>query len=461
MRKTPLLLLAIFPALCSPASPTPKGGFWREIIGQSSNQAAVVSVELDSHTFNHSQDRWADLRVINRKTGSEVPRLVEPLRNYKRTEKIIRHPVAIQRVEQLPDGGLAAVCSLDQHIKVSLTGLRIETPLTDYEQSVQVLLPAGQDDWQPHGTIQLLYDYSRYANVRKNEIEFPAFTNLTFKLILGKADDQLFSRQRTITEEHDANAAKERGIKRYQVEQRPFRIDNISAEDTRIEFEPGPLMTTDLPLPQFSSQTSTRKGTTSLTIETFNWPLVNLRVEPEQQNFERTVALAKPTATGWQTITRSKISQVSLPGMAGHDARTITFDETRADKLRLTIDNHDNPPLTFKPDSLSASHIRYQMLFIAEPGCEYSLYYRHPEPQPMPRYEENILLYLREGRSAVTWELGEASTVSADSFWLRLRYFVVGHAMLLASIVIIIALGLLLLQAARKMKATNPDTDAA
>jgi len=456
MRKITLLCLALATVCVSLAASASGGSLRREIIGQSSNGAIVVSVELDSHIFNHTQTGWADLRVIERESGSEVPRLVEPLRSFEQISNDVRRSVVIRQIEQLPEGGLSASCRCAGDRNDSLRALTIETPLTDYEQSVQVLLQDESGIWQSHGPVQLIYDYSRYADVRKNRIDFPAFTNKNFKLVFGKADDQLFSRQLTITEEHDATATKEREIKRYQVEERPFRIDRIIGYDKKLSMAQGQIMTTELPLPQFSSKTSSRKGETHLTIDTCRWPLVALRVAPVQQNFERSVILAKPAATGWETITRGKISQIRLPGMAGHDARTIAFGETRADKLRLTIENHDNPPLTFKPESLSARRIRYQMLFIAEPGCEYSLCYRHPEPQPMPRYEENILLYLREGRSAVTWKLGAAPSVSAVSLWLRLRYFVVGHAMLLASLAIMVVLALLLVQAARKMKTATP-----
>ena len=79
------------------------------VIQGEATATAVVAVPLDNHVFAHTQPQWADLRVTE-VGGRDIPRVIEPERDYRFEESHTERRAVLKNIQQLPDGGLAVVC---------------------------------------------------------------------------------------------------------------------------------------------------------------------------------------------------------------------------------------------------------------------------------------------------------------------------------------------------------------
>jgi hypothetical protein len=146
----------------------------REITGSSDVAAAtVVAVALDEHVFANSQEAFADVRILDA-AGHEIPRVIAPRRTYAFEERGVYRATRFKELEQLQDGGLAVVCELVDTNAVVLTELVVDSPLRNYEQTVTVYVPDDAQSWRLLKGPEPLFDYSRFADVRKTSVSLPA-----------------------------------------------------------------------------------------------------------------------------------------------------------------------------------------------------------------------------------------------------------------------------------------------
>ena len=420
----------------------------REIIGEN-DAATVVAVTLDDHAFTHSQAAWADVRVLDSK-GREVPRVIQPEQTYKLEDRHVRREAKLKNLEQLADGGLAVICEIELTNAVSLTQMSLHTQLRNYEQTLAVFVPGSDNTWLPVREAEPLFDYSRYANVKKETVELPALTNRVFKLVIGQADDKAFSAYTSMTEEQANTGAAQRTFKRYTVESRPFRIESVAFRDTTQVAVPDAPRTERIAVPAPTATTDKAHKQTVLTVATGKRPVVGLAFDPDQQTFARTVELEHAVPSGWRTFANGAISRSRLPGMNSVDQLTITFPETRAEQIRVRIRDDDNPPLTFGQDGITLVRQVYRVLFIAENGERYRLAYGNPDTIAAPVYEQNVLAYLGGGHRAAEWSLAAAPEgLMIYGASVQMKRFLIKHGMLLVSLIVMVTLGVLIAHAMR------------
>ncbi len=420
-------------------------GEWRvtrDIAGETET-AAVAAVTLDEHVFGNSLPGLADLRVLDG-AGREVPRVIQAESEYVFEERHTPREAKLKSLEQLPEGGLAVVCEIERTNAVSLTQVTLRTPLRNYEQTVTLYVRGGEGGWQPVKKAEPLFDYSRFADVKKETVDLPALTNRLFKLVIGRADDRVFSSYTAVTEEAGRGQ-----IKRFSVEQRPFRIDAVTFRDTEqvavAKERRERIGVRDVKV----TEDAGRKGTV-LEFGAGRQPVVGLALDPAQQNFERAVTVEGPVAGGWRTVAEGRVARSRLPGMPPRDQTELSFAEVRAERLRVWVQNDDNPPLTFGEGGVSLVRQAYRAAFIAEKGQRYRLAYGNPEVKAEPVYEQSVTAYLSSGRKAAEWRLalppqGEVTYGGG----VRLRQFLSKHGLTLLSVLVMASLGLLILRAMR------------
>lgn len=436
------------------AAATVSAGEWRvsrEILGQAETPT-VAAVPFDDHVFANSLPEWNDVRVVDG-AEREVPRVIQAERDYLFEERHVPREAKIKSLEQLPDGGLAVVCEIERTNAVSLTQVTVHTPLRNYEQTVTVFVPGPDDTWRPVKSSEPLFDYSRYADVKKETVDLPWLTNRMFRLLIGQADDKAFSSYTALTEERDGGGTTQRVFKRYRVERRPFRIDAVRFRDTeRIAVADKPRVERVV-APSLTVTEDQDQKETVLTFPAGRWPLTGLALNPEQQNFERKAEVACPAPGGWRTVGGGYLARSRLPGMKRSERLELGFPETRAEQLRVQVSNDDNPPLTFGQESVTCLRQAYSVLFIAEKGERYRLVYGNPEVAKAPVYEQGVLAYLRSGQKAAAWSLA-APPAGAVTYGIAVnaRRFLAKHGMLLASVLVMAALGVLILRAVRHVE---------
>ena len=429
-------------------------GEWRvtrDIAGEA-DATAVVAVTLDDHAFANSQPAWTDMRVLDSK-GREVPRVIQPEQTYTFESRHVQREAKLKNLEQLPDGGLAVICEIERTNAVSLTQITIHTQLRNYEQTLTVSVPAPDNTWLPVRETEPLFDYSRYANVKKETVDLPALTNRVFRLVIGQADDKVFSAYTSMTEEQDGAEPAHRAFKRYTVENRPFRIDSVTFRDTEQVAVADALRTERVAAPAPTVTEDKPRKRTVLTVATGNRPLTGIAFNPGQQNFARSVELERAAPEGWRVFASGTLTRSRLPGVPPVDQLDVHVPETRTEQIRVQVQDDDNPPLTFGTDSVTLVRLVYRVLFIAEQGERYRLAYGNPDATSAPVYEKNVLAYLNSGQTATAWTLTPApkgAVIYGAS--VQTRRFFAKHGMLLISLVVMATLGTLIFRAMRHME---------
>jgi hypothetical protein len=431
-----------------------QAGEWRvtrEILG-ATEATAVAEVPFDDHVFANSQADWIDVRVLDG-AGREVPCVIQAERDYRFEDRHTSREAKIKSLEQMPDGGLAVVCEIERTNAVSLTQVVVRTPLRNYEQTVTVYVQGPENTWRQIQAAEPLFDYSRFADVKKETVTLPGLTNRVFKLVIAQADDKVFSTYTSLTEESDGGKTVQRLFKRYSVESRPFRIDAVRFRDTERIAVADEKRVERITAAEFAATEDAEHKRTTLTFPAGRWPVVGLALNPEQRNFERQVSVECPAPGGWRTMESGQLSRSHLPGLKPSEQSEIGFSETRADRLRVHVRNDDNPPLTFGKESVTLLRQAYAVLFIAEKGGRYRLVYGNPEVKAAPVYEQGVMAYLRSGQKAVVWRLS-AAPAGAVTYGasVQLRQFLVRHGMLLLSFLVMAALGALILGAVRRVE---------
>ena len=436
------------------AAGTVNAGEWRvsrEILGRAET-TAVAAVPFDDHVFANSLPEWDDVRVVD-SAEREVPRVIQAERDYLFEERHAEREAKIKSLEQLPDGGLAVVCEIERTNAVSLTQVTVRTPLRNYEQTVTVFVPGPDDTWRPVKSTEPLFDYSRFADVKKETVDLPWLTNRMFKLLIGQADDKAFSSYTSLTEESDGGKTTQRVFKRYSVERRPFRIDAVRFRDTERIAVADKQRVERVAAPSLTVTEDKDQKKTVLTFPAGRWPLTGLALIPEQQNFERKTEVECPAPGGWRTVGSGLLARARLPGMKLSERLELGFPETRAERLRVRVSNDDNPPLTFGNASVTCLRQAYSVLFIAEKGERYRLVYGNPAVAKAPVYEQGVLAYLRSGQKAAAWTLA-APPEGAVTYGIAVnaRQFLAKYGMLLASVLVMAVLGVLILRAVRHVE---------
>ncbi|HPT16322.1 MAG TPA: DUF3999 family protein, partial [Kiritimatiellia bacterium] len=124
------------------------------------------------------------------------------------------------------------------------------------------------------------------------------------------------------------------------------------------------------------------------------------------RNFNRIATIQIPTMikdrAGWRSIADKIISQVELAGYSTNNL-VIDFPEQRVERLRVVIQNTDDPPLELT--GIRAFGPTYRLLWQGEPGATYRLAYGNRDV-PAPAFDlAPLRAALQSGATTMAWEL--------------------------------------------------------
>ncbi len=425
-------------------------GEWRvsRTIEGETQTPRVVSVPLDGHVFANSLPELADVRVLDQ-DGREVPRVILPERNYVFEARHAVREARIRKVETRADGGLAVECEIERTHAVSLTQLTIRTPLRDYEQAVTVYVPDARGGWRVVKAAEPLFDYSRFADVKKETVDLPKLTNRLYRLEIAQADDRVFSSYTSMTEEQKGAETTRHVFKRYQVERRPFRIDRVSFRDTEQVAVADEKRLDRVAVAGMILKEDRERKRTVMTVDTARAPVAGIALLPTQQNFDRPVTVEGAASGGWRVVGHGRVARVRLPGLKPEERLELTFPEVRTERLRITVGNDDNPPLNFGENGITLLLQRYLVAFIAEAGIRYRLVYGNADAAA-PVYEQGVTAYIARGQKAAEWALSAAPQGNIpEGPAACAQRFLARHGIKVVSLIVMVALGLLILRAVR------------
>lgn len=408
---------------------------------------ALVSVTLPDDVYAAAKEDFADVRILD-PDGREIPRMIR--KAFSQEEVTVRryetlYPGAAVDLTPHPQGELEVVLRVpDDHPPVE--GLRIGTPLTNFEQTVRVFTSKDGTEWQVLVEDAVICDYSQWMDVRNLDIAFPRRALRHLRVVFSSPSIERESELREIVRRMRGGQETERS-ESSRIERRPFRVDRIESWHHVVEAGKHEWMQREV-MPDAFRTTSDRSGkATVVTVDMGRRPLAGLVVETKDRNFRRTVKVEvpEPGAAGrtWRIIAEDTLIRLELPGYRSEDL-TIKFPEQRAEQYRLTIHDGDNEPLDIT-GVRGLAHVD-QAVFLTEgtPGTDgkYLLCYGDEFADP-PDYDiAAVQAALSRKLTPVEAELGPAEHRAVATHPLRRLTKNVNTAALLIVLVMVLAAGM-------------------
>jgi len=452
------------------AAPVDQLRYRRPIAIDVPGEEELVAVRVDAEVAAATESGFPDLRVIDG-AGREVSRIlrraaVVRMRGVRRS-----FPVDQPRLKPLAGGGLEIELTIDPDKRPhSINGFRIETPLRNFEQRVQVHRRDEGGDWQPVGSDTLLFDYSQYMNTRQVDVPLPKERRLpaggTWRITI---DEPTIEQQSTLSEvvrTLDGNAETSRQEKTI-VARQPFRIDSIQAWHVDDAAEIKVADDVEMPVVEFRVAEEPEEKRTRVRVTSDRQPTTGLRLAVADRNFGRParVERSQPATRNRdgggrppQILGATRVHRIDLRGISTEEL-AITIPESRSPDFEIVIDNADSQPLEIT--GVTAVGPAYEVVFLARPGEPYRLAYgagsTEARPFATPQYDTVAIdVALAAGKVPLEATLGAAEEVAVvpdERPWLAR---VLGDPWLIGGTILLLAvlLGFSLFAAAKRLDGT-------
>lgn len=353
--------------------------FARGVIPPTLRQEELLAVTLDPQIFAVTRDGFPDLR-LRTPSGNSIPYLLRKRQSTRARSVRTAWPAPQPAARPLDDGSLEITVRFGVDDKrPNPTGLTIVSPLRNFEQRMRVFTSVDGERWEPAGEETMLFDYSRFMEVRNDSVTFPETSHRNFRIVIDDVTLEQQSELVALTRRFQGKTEVER-TERETVGRRPFRIDRVdfwreTSEERVTGDEKRPY-----PVSEHRVSEDRDKQRTIIEIDTQRTPLTALRLETPDRNFSRRaiVEAAKETGAtkGWQKIGEGVLSRVDFRNLK-RDELSLSFAETRRERYRIVIDNGDSPPLTVK--GIQGEGTVYELLYLAAPGEQVQLNYGSPD----------------------------------------------------------------------------------
>ncbi len=368
--------------------------------------APLAAVVLDAPIYAGCAPDLRDLRLVE-DGAREMPYYVEQVMAMQPRIEQVAQPADILTMHELPGNALEIVFQLSGE-NPGVSGIRVSTPLRDFERSVAIYVGATTQAWQLVVADALLFDYARYMDVAPHEVRLPQHAAGRFvKLVISAVTDETRSALARVTHEwHAGNATNVRAT--VDLTRRAFRIDRVTMWQDVTRAAVRAAVMCGYPLTGLTVTQDVRNGMTTLEFSAARAPLTALSIVTPDRNFRRHARLyaqaAAPPHQGaaWTPIAAATLSSLQL-GPFSRSALALSFPETRAERYRLQVSNDNNPLLTIT--GVEASGTVSRLVFVPQAGTPYALRYGASRAS-MPHYGLGALLSELQARPDMQlWQL--------------------------------------------------------
>jgi hypothetical protein len=388
----------------------------------------LVAIQLDSDVYEASADGFSDLRLFDPR-GDEIPYVLRKATTKEHRTERRWFRVANPAVRPQDDGSLEITFELDDELPARPLGFRLVTPLENFERRITAAVSTGDvstgnSEWEPLVDDGLVFDYSRFMDVRNIELPLPPTGDgktsgrryrLTVADVTQEQQSQLMELTRTLND-GDETSRSERIV----VNRQPFRIDRIEGW---YDIEVAGAVRDQLAEYAVSGFATTRDVETKATIVTFalrREPVTSFTVETDDRNFRRAARVqaqgeSSPRAatSGESEVMRDvgsgTLERLDFGGLHREDL-TLALPEAREVKYRLIVENDDSKPLDLT--GVVAKGPVYEAVFLAQPGEDYT--FEYGGDLASPRYDTAALAAsIAAGYDAVAAELGAPTPVAS------------------------------------------------
>jgi len=412
-----LFLGLALPATAADGNPSLR--FRKELDRGAASGDEILAVPLDSDIFAATRAGFPDLRIIDDR-GAAVPYVLEP--SAERETIQVREPCT-SRIASLhvdPEKALEIVVALGEKAP-SASGATIRTPLVDYEHRVRVYGSRAGQDWALLASEGLIYDYTRFMDIRNRDIEFPTNDYRQLKFVVEQELDDRESPLRELIRGW-RDGKDDRRFEITETLRRPFRIDGVDLWRTLAKDGGRKSEFIRYPVPGFRVEHDPQKKETRVKIQSRREPLVRFSLATASRNFSRTAQVRVPVQNGirtdWVEVGRGTVSLIRFRAFRRADLR-IAFPEQRQEHYQLVIENADNPPLEIT--GIEAEGTGYRLVFLGSPGRTYRVEYGSDTLEPAQYDTATVLASMNQGYQPVTVKLSPQIAIShyraGRGFW--------------------------------------------
>lgn len=433
------------------SSPDDRFEFSKPIEMPSIEESEMIVVSLDDDVYDATNDDFSDVRLLN-EARTPTPFLIRSAGETRIDTQRQLLKIEKQTARPMEDGGLEILLTLDQD-QPPITGLRLVSSLRNFEHRVRVFASPDAAQWTPIAEEGLIFDYSRFIDVRNDSITFAGTPERLIRIVIDDVTAEQESRLLELT--RSLRQGEEQGLtERYSVDRRPFRVDAVEvwSDIPRRVIDAIKRVPVEVASVQVDHDADERVST--VVFETRRQPLTRLTLRTESRNFNRPVRLEVPpenaTSTRWRTVASGVLSSLDFKSLAKNEL-SLSFPESRHAQYRLVIDNGDNPPLDVQ--GVAAEGSVKEMIFLATPKSEWAIIYGNPQAK-MPGYDVvAIRQALSQGFESEPASLGPQSPyVAAAGRTMTWQDLVNNRWLLLGMIsVLVVMLGWVLYQAAGRV----------
>ena len=379
------LVLGIAPAIAEPTNGD-SSRRQRRIELPAIAESELISVALDDELFRATADNYSDLRVID-DDRVPVPFLLRTAVETRLDTRRHRLVSESQSARPLDDGGLEIVLTLAAD-KPPLTGLRLVSPLSDFEHRVRVFASSDGQDWTLLADDELIFDYSRFIDVRRDTITVAPTAHRRIRIVIDDVTAEQESRLLELTRDLRADDREVASLsERLRIDRRPFRIDRIDLWSDVPWHRVNAIRRAEFAVADVRLAHAPQERESVVEFRTDRQPLNRVMVETESRNFHRAVRIEAVLPEGpgerWETLASGVLSRLDFKDLRQSDLE-LEFPATRRDRYRLVIDNGDNPPLDVT--GIKAEGMPVEVLFLATPDSAYHLHYGGDSLRK-PRYD--------------------------------------------------------------------------
>ncbi len=447
------LILSIAPAVAEPSGGDDSRR-QRRIELPEIAESELISVTLDDELFRATADDYSDIRLVDDELAA-VPFLLRTAVETRLDTRRHRLVSESQNARPLDDGGLEIVLKLAAD-KPPLTGLRLVSPLSNFEHSVQVFASPDGQDWTSLADDELIFDYSRFIDVRRDTVSVTATSDRWIRIVIDDVTDEQESRLLELTRDLRLDNREATSLsERLRIDRRPFRIDRIELWSDVPWHRVNAIRRAEFAVSDFRLEHDPKERRSMVEFRTDRQPLTRVMVETESRNFHRPVRLETVAqdrlGERWNTLASGVLSQLDFKDLQQSDLE-IEFPATRQDRYRLVIENGDNPPLDVT--AIEAEGTLVELIFLAGPDSAYHLVYGG-DSLKKPRYDTvAITAALEAGFEPQPATLGPsaAATLSDEAMAIDWAERLNDRRILLGTItLLVIVLGWFLYHAAKRV----------
>jgi hypothetical protein len=371
------------------------------------SEISLFAAPLDSAVYAATRDGLPDLRTQDA-GGKPVAMLLRKATATK--DRTIRKtwPATIGAARMQEGGGLSVEWSLGEKDPVP-QGLRVLTPLRDFEHQVRVEASADGNVWEPIAPATVIFDYSQYVDARNDSVAIEPGERRHFRI---SVDDVTAEQQSQLLEleRHLRGGEEIDRTERTKIDRRPFRINGVQFYRDDVEAQAVGEQTTSYPATNLSVSRDEKKSQTIVTLRTDRQPITKLSLVTPAENFSRAVTLSAevPDRDGkmaWREIASGSLSRFRIQSLH-REALTLNLSETRSGRYQLVIEDRDNAPLEVKGVELKGPI--YEVVLLAGPKDKIELLYGSAKAAAASYDTAAITASLAEGFRPVAATLGEA-----------------------------------------------------